>query len=200
MELYLNGTSPYARVARIVALEKGLGTTLTLHWCDPWTDDEALLLANPVGRVPALITDEGYALSESSLIAQYLDAIGHGESLLPNARRAEVLALTGLGQGLMDAAFHTVIARKHQGAEADDSVLGQRRRRAIGRTLAALEDNLAEEAHASSVTLGSIVVAVALDYLNFRLPEIEWWRELPRLAEWHRAFTARESFTSTRFA
>ena len=43
MELYLNATSPYARLVRIVLLEKGLADAVTLKWCDPWADDAELL-------------------------------------------------------------------------------------------------------------------------------------------------------------
>ncbi|BBI63175.1 hypothetical protein HSBAA_44810 [Vreelandella sulfidaeris] len=46
MELYLNATSPYARLVRIVLLEKGLADAVTLKWCDPWADDADLLKAN----------------------------------------------------------------------------------------------------------------------------------------------------------
>lgn len=202
MELYLNATSPYARVARIVAMEKGLSDAMSLHWCDPWADDEALLAANPVGRVPALVTDDGKAIGESLLIAQYLDAKGHGTTLLPAATLVDVLALAGLGQGLMEAAFNAVIARKHQGPEADESVLGQRRLRAIPRILATLEHELSDNNSAASpsLTLGEIVVAVALDYLAFRLPELNWPHSHPRLAQWHDALTDRASFRETRFS
>lgn len=200
MELYLNATSPFARVVRVVALEKGLETTLSLCWCDPWSDDASLLNANPLGRVPALVTEEGQALSESLLIAQYLDAQGQGPELLPRQRLADVLAIAGLGQGLTEAAFSLVIARKHQGAEADTSVLGQRRQRAIGRALAALGDQVDSGALSNRLDLGGIVVAVALDYLLLRLPEVDWTQDSPELAAWHRAYTQRQSFVSTRFA
>ena len=69
MELYLNATSPYARLVRIVLLEKGLMDAVTLKWCDPWADDADLLKANPAGRIPALVTEDGTTLSESMLIA-----------------------------------------------------------------------------------------------------------------------------------
>ncbi|NWO06368.1 MAG: glutathione S-transferase N-terminal domain-containing protein, partial [Alteromonadaceae bacterium] len=49
MELYLNQTSPYARVARICAIEKQLSQDVNLVWVDPWADDTALLIANPNG-------------------------------------------------------------------------------------------------------------------------------------------------------
>ena len=113
MELYLNATSPYARLVRIVLLEKGLADTVTLKWCDPWADDAELLKANPAGRIPALVTEEGTTLSESMLIAVYLDSVSPNPPMLPAASRGDVLHLAGLGQNLMDAAFTTVIARKH---------------------------------------------------------------------------------------
>ncbi|WGI24253.1 hypothetical protein QEN58_13010 [Halomonas alkaliantarctica] len=65
------------------------------------------------------------------LIAVSLDSVSPNPPMLPAANLAEVLHLAGLGQNLMDAAFTTVIARKHYGNEIDESELGQRRSRAI---------------------------------------------------------------------
>ena len=199
MELYLNATSPYARLVRIVLLEKGLADTVTLKWCDPWADDAELLKANPAGRIPALVTEEGTTLSESMLIAVYLDSVSPNPPMLPAASRGDVLHLAGLGQNLMDAAFTTVIARKHYGNEIDESELGQRRPRAIQRLLKQLNNELGEKQQASNVNLGEIAIAVALDYLAFRLPEVNWKEEYPRLLAWHAGVTARGSFQETAF-
>ncbi|MCD6008168.1 glutathione S-transferase N-terminal domain-containing protein [Halomonas sp. IOP_31] len=199
MELFLNATSPYARMVRIVVLEKGLAEMVTLRWCDPWTDDAALLDANPAGRIPALIIQDGTALSESFIIAFYLDGLGRSEPIIPTARLNEVLHLAGLGQGLMDGAFTTVISRKHLGSEVDDSVLGQRRWRAMQRILDRLETELDESRVAPAMTLGEISVAVALDYLGFRLPEANWASSRPRLEAWHRRVIAGQSFQETAF-
>ena len=199
MELYLNATSPYARLVRIVLLEKGLADTVTLKWCDPWADDAELLKANPAGRIPALVTEEGTTLSESMLIAVYLDSVSPTPPMLPAASRGDVLHLAGLGQNLMDAAFTTVIARKHYGNEIDESELGQRRSRAIQRLLKQLNNELGEKQQASNVNLGEIAIAVALDYLAFRLPEVNWKEEYPRLLAWHAGVTARGSFQETAF-
>ncbi|MGP9666298.1 glutathione S-transferase N-terminal domain-containing protein [Halomonas sp. AOP22-C1-8] len=178
MELYLNATSPYARLVRIVLLEKGLSDAVTLKWCDPWEDDPVLLKANPAGRIPALVTEEGTTLSESMLIAIYLDSAYPEKPVLPTSHLAEVMHLAGLGQNLMEAAFTTVIARKHNGNEVDNSVLGQRRSRAIQRLLSQLNSELGE-APVDAINLGEIAVAVALDYLSFRLPEVAWRAEYP---------------------
>ena len=199
MELYLNATSPYARLVRIVLLEKGLTGTVTLKWCDPWADDAELLKANPAGRIPALITEKGVTLSESLLIAVYLDGVSPNKPMIPTAGLGEVLHLTGLGQNLMDAAFTTVIARKHYGNEIGDSELGLRRSRAIQRLLKQLGSKLDEKQRASTINLGEIAIAVALDYLAFRLPEVSWKEEYPQLQAWHAGVTARESFHQTAF-
>ncbi|MGP9808465.1 glutathione S-transferase N-terminal domain-containing protein [Halomonas sp. AOP12-C2-37] len=199
MELYLNATSPYARLARIVLLEKGLAEAVTLKWCDPWADDADLLKANPAGRIPALVTEEGTTLSESMLIAVYLDSINPNPPMLPAASLGDVLHLAGLGQNMMDAAFTTVIARKHYGNDIDDSVLGQRRASAIQRLLQQLDRELGDKPPASPINLGEIATAVALAYLAFRLPEIEWQSEYPALEAWHAGISARASFQHTAF-
>ena len=202
MELYLNATSPYARLVRIVLLEKGLMNAVTLKWCDPWADDADLLKANPAGRIPALMTEEGTTLSESMLIAMYLDSLDNGKPtppILPTNSLSDVLHLAGLGQNLMDAAFTTVIARKHYGPEIDQSELGQRRARAMQRLLKQLNSELSGNPTAASIHLGDIAIAVALEYLAFRLPEIRWKEAHPQLAAWHAAVTARTSFQQTTF-
>jgi glutathione S-transferase len=201
MELLLNRTSPYARIARIVALEKGCADKLVLVWSDPWNDDARLLQQNPVRRVPVLVTDDGYSITESLLIALYLDKIGSGETLLPPERYADTLQLTGWAQGLIDAAFTTMITRKHHGKEIDDSVLGQRRLQAIARTLPVLNAAYATSLSASgSLTLADIVVAVALDYIAFRLPEVEWQSKYPSLVALRARMLLRDSFSSTVFS
>ncbi|TMU17618.1 glutathione S-transferase [Halomonas sp. ATBC28] len=199
MELYLNATSPYARLVRIVLLEKGLMDAVTLKWCDPWADDVDLLKANPAGRIPVLVTEEGTTLSESMLIAVYLDSVSPNKPMIPTAGLGEVLHLAGLGQNLMDAAFNTVIARKHYGNGIDDSELGQRRSRAIQRLLKQLDGELGEKLQASTINLGHIATAVAMDYLAFRLPEVSWKKDYPQLLAWHASVTARESFQQTAF-
>ena len=188
MELYLNKTSPYARVARICAIEKQLGQDVDLIWVDPWADDKALLIANPNGKIPVLVTNEGEAISESLLIASYLDGLSPTNSLLRTPDYTDVLALSGLSQGLTDAAFTTVISRKHFGNESDSTVLGVRRQNAITRCLQKLEAMVNTDVMSSDINLGQIVTGVALSYIDFRLPELQWRNDQPLLADWATAF------------
>lgn len=197
MQLYLNATSPFARFARIVALEKKLESELELIWCDPWSDQAELLQHNPHSRIPVLITD-GEAISESSLIAIYLNQLQSEPQLLPAQKQAKVLGLLGLGQGLMEAAFSRVINAKYLSQEAQNSVLAQRREKAIQRSLAKLEEELASSTDLA-LNLGFIAIAVALDYIDFRLPELEIDSNFPALKAWRQGLAQRPSFTSTAF-
>lgn len=199
MQLFLNATSPFARVARVVALEKGLGDQLQLVNADPWSNDPALLAVHPQLRIPVLITPEGAAIAESLLIAQYLDLVGSGPALVPTIHAAGVLARTGVAYGLMEAAFHTVIARKYEGAQADSSVMGLRRLAAVARVLTQLE-SAAPPVQLGQTTLDVITTAVALDYVRFRLPALWDAQAYPRLHEWLALAHQRPHLASTRFA
>lgn len=196
MRLFLNATSPFARVARVVALEKGLNPELV--WCDPWSNDPALLAVHPQGRIPVLVTEGGHAVAESLLIAQYLDAHGSGPTLLPPTQMATILARTSVGYGLMEAAFSTVIARKHD-AQADTTVLGQRRNAALQRALAALEAHPPAPA-AETVTLDQLVVAIAAEYVQFRLPGTLTPAQHPQLSQWLHTMAQRPHLVATAFA
>lgn len=71
MKLYLNGTSPFARLVRAMAVELGLND-LELMWVDPWSDPAELLSVNPMSRVPVLVDDSGTTFTETLLILQRL--------------------------------------------------------------------------------------------------------------------------------
>ncbi|RAR62950.1 MULTISPECIES: glutathione S-transferase N-terminal domain-containing protein [Halomonadaceae] len=199
MTLLYSPTSPYARTVRVVVAERGLENRITFSRVDPWSTDPALLTANPLSRVPALVTDDGQTLTESLLIARYLEGIAEAPttSRVPEPRQAEVLALAGLGQGLMDAAFHTVMLHKFHSDSTNTESLVQRRHDAVLRTIDSLESQVTSLS-SEQPTLGDIVIAVALDYLAFRLPEIAWHQAHPQLASWLERILARESFSATR--
>jgi len=75
MKLYGTLTSPYARLTRIVMLEKGLGDRVELVWTKTRVADDPILAIHPSGRVPVLILDDGAVLEDTALIVDYLDAL-----------------------------------------------------------------------------------------------------------------------------
>ena len=100
----------------------------------------------------------------------------------------------------MDAAFTTVIARKHYGNEIDDSEPGQRRSRAIKRLLNQLNSDYRKTQTHSIAWVKSLLRLRYLIMLTFRLPEVKWKEEYPQLEVWHAGVTARASFKQTAFA
>jgi glutathione S-transferase len=188
MKLFYNKPSPYARKVLVVAHEKRLLDRIALVETDPWSDPQDLHAATPIGKVPALITDDGLLLTESPAIADHLDRVGDGPSL---SAGADVAARAALAQGFIDAAFGTVIERRRP-AERQWPEWIARQRRAIERTLARLESPGAR------FDLGDIGLAVGLAYLDFRLPEIPWRTTSPKLAAWLDSVAKRPSLWATR--
>ncbi len=82
MQLYVTLTSPYARVARISAIEHGLGDRVRVIVAKTRQTDSPYYEVNPSGRVPYLVVDSARTLEESQLICRYFDSIGAGPQLV----------------------------------------------------------------------------------------------------------------------
>jgi glutathione S-transferase len=83
MKLYVTPTSPYARIARAVVLEKGLGGSVEIINAITRTIDSPYYAINPSGRVPYLLRDDGIGMEDSRLIAAYLDSLDGNPSIVP---------------------------------------------------------------------------------------------------------------------
>jgi glutathione S-transferase len=75
MKLYVTYTSPYARLARIVVIEKALEDRVEIVEAKTRTRDSPYYQINPSGRVPYLIDDTGVGMEDSQLICAYLDSL-----------------------------------------------------------------------------------------------------------------------------
>ena len=73
MKLYITPGSPYARMARIVVLEKGLEGQVEVIRAKTRVADSPYYGVNPSGRVPYLVREDGVGMEESALICAYLD-------------------------------------------------------------------------------------------------------------------------------
>lgn len=195
MNLFLNTTSPYARIARIALAEK-LVPDVVADVVDPWADAAQLLNVNSAGRVPTLVTDDGTALTESLLIVMWLESQRPEPSLL-GAEPTQVLAKAGIAMGVIDAAVHTLIGRKITDASFDRSPVGLRRRRSIVNGLTRLESN--PPRHDDGVPdLAAITTVVALDYVRFRFADASWLTPAPKLDALAAQLRNRPSFDISR--
>ena len=195
MRLFLNTTSPYARIARIALAEKGLADTPT-EVVDPWGDTPRLLEANPAARVPTLVADGGRPLTESLLIVLWLENQRPTPSLLGSDPTA-VVSRAGIAMGVIDAAVHTLIGRKITDASFDTAPVGLRRRRSMAEGMARLDAD--PPTHAGGTpTFDAIAAVVALDYLDLRFPQAPWLPALPALRALGARLGERASFEASR--
>jgi glutathione S-transferase len=190
MQLLVSNTSPYARKCRILLREFALMDQVEEVDAHPFEDGEKLLAANPLGRVPCLILDDGSALTESSLIAAWLnDRSGHGWDLGWNDRRLEAL-----GTGLLDLAVGRRVEMVRDEAIRSEYWIS-RREHGISRALDQLDAEISDVG--SIEGLGPLTIAIALEYLDFRYPESNWRDGHPHLVTLHDSWARRVSFAET---
>lgn len=197
MKLRWSPTSPYVRKVVMVAIERGLEDSIEKQKTDAWSPETDLPTDNPLGKVPALILDDGSALYDSPVIAEYLDSLNGGPRLFPAAGPARwtALRLQALSDGICDAA----ILRRLEGARPDGEKSPgwmERQRKAVVRALDVLESEAAQLGQ-EPFTIGTLSVLVALGYLDFRFPQDAWREGRPALAAWFETASDRDSFRLT---
>ncbi len=188
--------SPYVRKVRVTAHEVGLTQRLDCveaHVFDPATP---LLAENPLGKVPALVRDDGSVLYDSTVICQYLDTLHRVARLFPPEGEAlwQALRRNALGDGLGQAATWNIRERYRAEGERSPSYQAYYER-AIERCFAALE----AEAPALSARfgIGEISIACAISYVDFRYPDRGWRKTAQRLGDWYDGVRARPSMRET---
>lgn len=197
MRLYFNPASPYVRKVRVTAHELGLADEIDLIGVSltPVSPHEGVRSSNPIGKIPALITDDGAALYDSPVICEYLDARAGGNRIFPAAGAARWTALRrqSIADGVMDAAVLTRYEEAVRPKELrwQEWIDGQLLK--IRTALDALErENLA-----GVFDIGTISIACALGYLDLRFASEGWRRSRPRLAAWADAIAERPSLAAT---
>lgn len=196
MQLLISPTSPYARKTRVALREKGLENRIEEHFLNPHQDPAELLVQNRLGKIPVLVREDDSALYDSPVICEYLDALDEQPSLVPpnGDARWTVLRAQALADGIMDLAVATVMERaRPTGEQSPGSVA--RWREKIERAVAGIGEAIAHPG--AEIDLGRIALAVALSYLDFRMPEYDWRGDRPELIDWHANVCARRSMEAT---
>ena len=194
MKLYYSPTSPYVRKVMACAIARGIEGRIEKSRCAPADSPADLLADNPLSKVPTLVTDDGLSLFGSQLICEYLDSLGDALPLFPGhgAPRWRALKFQSMGDGILDAAVpcRGEIGRPKEAAR--DAVIA-RYMAAIHRTVDALE---ADPPH-KHIDIGSISVACALGYLDFRYGDDPWRPAHPKLAAWYDEFVKNRPLAET---
>lgn len=149
------------------------------------TDGEAIRKINPVGRVPALVTDDGMTLVESGAIIDWLDEkVGPARALTPPAgpERHKVQNLVVIATGTMDKAVSYSYETKRRPAERQHQPWIDNLKAQVAGGLRHLEAIEGKPWLAgSSMTQADITAAVLTEFMLFQLPELFPKGSHPRL-------------------
>lgn len=194
MKLFHSPASPFVRKVMACAIARELAERIELIPTVANQSPPALIAANPLSKVPCMVTEDGVAIFDSPVICEYLDTLEGTLPMFPGhgGARWRALILQALGDGMMDAA----VLRRGESlrpAEAARTANMDRQKAAIDRSLAVLE---AEPPH-QMVDIGSISVGCALGYLDFRFADEPWRPAHPQLAAWFAAFSRNPCMSQT---
>ncbi|WP_271410304.1 glutathione S-transferase family protein [Pseudomonas sp. Q1-7] len=197
--LFFSATSPYVRKVMVLLHETGQLDLVQLHGITltPINPSAELNSLNPAGKIPALQLADGSVLHDSRVILDYLDHQHGGTPLIPRdgMARWRRLTLASLADAVLDAAilvrYETFL--RPEDKRWDDWVLGQCGK--IERALESFEQAADELDEAFDVA--AISAACALGYLDFRMPDLNWRRDCPKLAAWYTVASQRPSVKAT---
>jgi len=202
MKLIGSITSPYVRKVRIVMAEKKLDFDFVSE--DVWAADTSISASNPLGKVPCLVMEGGEALFDSRVIVEYVDTLSPVGKLIPDRgrERAEVKTWEALSDGLLDAAILARLEATWPGRKEGERSQAwiDRQLNKIDDSLAAMDRALAERSNCVGIqiSLADIAVGVAVGYLDFRFPQIDWRGQHPNLGALYERMAQRQSFKDTR--
>jgi glutathione S-transferase len=197
VKLYVTPGSPYARMARIVVLEKGLEHRVETIVAKTRIADSPYYAVNPSGRVPYLLCDNGVGLEESALICAYLDQLDGKPALhLPRDGDSwEALRLEALARSMLDG--FSVWGREILRPENERSPGVIRHETDRARRMADVwEREIDHPLMRGALNMIQITLACALG-LEARNPSFRWRTGRPKLSEWFDRVAERPSFTAT---
>src|SRR6185436_3450549 len=199
MKLFGSPGSPFSRKVRIVLAERGIPCEYIVQ--RPSAPDSPIPQWNPLGQVPTLIRDDGRGLYDSVVIVEYLDTLGGGARLIPEAvdERLEVKRWQALGDGIAEATVHINHEYREPKEKQRSADWFARQRAKIDRGLGVMEKDLGsgEFCFGGRFTLADVAAGFALDYLDQALPEVAWRAAHPALKQLSERLAKRESFSST---
>ena len=199
MKLIGSLASPYVRKVRIVMAEKKLDYDFVLD--NVWAADTTIQQSNPLGKVPCLVMEDGGAMFDSRVIAEYLDTLTPVCKLIPaqSRERAEVKCWEALADGVIDAAILVRLEKSLRPAEQQSATWTERQMSKVHAGLKAMSIGLGETPYCAGnhYTLADVAVGCALAWIGFRFPEIDWRGDYANLGKLFDKLFERPSFRDT---
>ena len=197
MKLYVTPGSPYARMARIVVIEKGLEKRVEVIFAQTRTAGSPYYRINPSGRVPYLVRDDGVGMEESALICDWFDQLdGKPAFALPAGEAGwEARRLEGLARSLLDGLSVWLRETYRPESERSPGVIRHEIERAQ-RLLDLWEREIGHPYMRGALNMAQLTLACALG-LEARNPDFDWRSGRAGLRDWYAPIAARPSFAAT---
>ena len=197
MKLYITPGSPYARLARIMVLEKRLVDRVEIIPAQTRSTDSPYYRINPSGRVPYLLTNDGVGFEESAVICRYLDHLDGAPAFDPpeGAAAWEALRLGALARSLMDgvAVWGRELGRPKP--EQSPTVIRHETDRAA-RMIDRWEAEIDHPLMHGRFNIVQMTLACALG-LEARYADFQWRDGHEQLCRWFGQITQRTSLAAT---
>lgn len=198
MKLLYTPNSPYARKVRIVALEKHIELVLQEEVLG--APDSTVKQHNPLGKIPALILDDGDNLYDSRVIVEYLDFHTPVARLIPQDHNARISVRRweALADGICDAAVAAMLEGRRPPEQQSQANIDKQ----LGKVMLGLEVlnlDIYKKKWCVNETFGlaDIALGCTLGYLNFRFKSLNWQDKFPNLAKHYSLLLKRPSFKMT---
>jgi len=189
MILRISSTSPYARKVRIAASVLGLEDRMQMSLADTYDPADEIRSQNPLGKVPALVLDDGRTIYDSLVILEYLNDLTGGSALIPQGpARIPILVAHALAAGMTDAALLQAYERRWRPEEMHDAKWLAHQAGKVERSLAAMEAAPFEWKERPDIS--AIAKACGLGFLDLRFGG-HWRANHPRLVAWLEDFAHR---------
>jgi len=193
MKLYVTPGSPYARMARIVVIEKGLASRVEIITAKTRTTGSPYYGINPSGRVPYLVRDDGVGMEESALVCEYLDRLDGKPAF--QLEGWEARRLEGLARSYLDGLSVWLRELYRPANERSPTVIRHETDRAA-RLADLWEREIAHPLLEGALNMVQLTLACALG-IELRMPDLDWRTGHPRLVAWYSPIAARPSFKAT---
>ena len=200
MKLFYSTASPYARKVVVAAREAGVIDQINIIATNasPIDPNDDIVAANPIGKIPTLVLDDGRAIFDSRVICEFIDSLGEKPTLFPVETNTRFAALTlqALGDGILDAALLSRYETFMRPPEFRWKKWTEGQQGKIINSLDFLEQNFSEN-FSSDINIGQITIACALSYIEYREIIEDWRQGRNKLSEWYAGISQRESMKAT---
>ena len=119
MVLRSSPASPFVRKVRIAIAVLGFDAETQIESADTNEPADPLRRQNPLGKIPALIAEDGTAYYDSRVILEFLGERAGGGRIVPREAKARLgaLRLQALCDGVLDASILAVYETRWRAAE-----------------------------------------------------------------------------------